>query len=114
MPCPRQVKAAHQRQTVTSSESSSSSSSAYGDALLAKHPRIQLRFTLTSGSWLNQVEISGIITRQAVRRGTVTSVKDVVAATGTFIDGWTERCQPFVLTKTADEILGHSKRCRDR
>ena len=113
MPCPRQVKAAHQRQTVTSSESSSSSS-AYGDALLAKHPRIQLRFTLTSGSWLNQVEISGIITRQAVRRGTVTSVKDVVAATGTFIDGWTERCQPFVLTKTADEILGHSKRCRDR
>ena len=51
----------------------------------------------------------GIITRQAIRRGTFTSVTDLVAATGTFIDGWNERCQPFVWTKTADETLAHSK-----
>ena len=76
---------------------------------LAKHPRIQLHFTPTSGSWLNMVEIFfGIITRQAIRRGTYTSVNDLVAAIGNFIDGWNERCQPFVWTKTADEILARS------
>ena len=36
-----------------------------------RHPRITLHFTPTSGSWLNMVEIFfGIITRQAIRRGT--------------------------------------------
>jgi hypothetical protein len=32
-------------------------------------------------------------------------VKDLIAAIEAFIDGWNERCQPFVWTKTADEIL---------
>ena len=50
-------------------------------AWLAKHPRITLHFTPTSGSWLNMVEIFfGIITRQAIRRGTFTSVNDLIAA----------------------------------
>src|SRR6185312_7986710 len=45
-------------------------------AWLAKNPRITMHFTPTSGSWLNMVEIFfGIITRQAIRRGTFTSVK---------------------------------------
>jgi hypothetical protein len=45
-------------------------------------------FTPTSGSWLNIVEIFfGIITRQAIRRGTFTSVKDLIAAIEIFIDG---------------------------
>src|SRR5438034_4196046 len=47
----------------------------------------------------------GIITRQAIRRGTFTSVKVLIAAIETFIDGWNERCQPFAWTKTADELL---------
>ena len=75
-------------------------------AWLAKNPRITMHFTPTSGSWLNMVEIFfGIITRQAIRRGTFTSVKDLIAAIETFIDGWNERCQPFVWTKSADQIL---------
>jgi transposase len=73
---------------------------------LARNPRITLHFTPTSGSWLNMVEIFfGIITRQAIRRGTFTSVKDLISAIENYIDGWNERCQPFVWTKTADEIL---------
>lgn len=73
---------------------------------LARNPRIQLHFTPTSGSWLNMVEIFfGIITRQAIRRGTFTSVKDLIAAIGNFIDGWNERCEPFTWTKTADQII---------
>ena len=75
-------------------------------AWLAKNPRITMHFTPTSGSWLNMVEIFfGIITRQAIRRGTFTSVKDLIGAIETFIDGWNERCQPFTWTKTADQIL---------
>jgi len=77
-------------------------------AWLAKNPRVTLHFTPTSGSWLNMVEIFfGIITRQAIRRGTFTSIKDLIGAIGIFIDGWNERCQPFTWTKTADELLPH-------
>jgi len=75
-------------------------------AWLARNPRITMHFTPTSGSWLNMVEIFfGIITRQAIRRGTFTSVKSLTATIETFIDGWNDRCQPFIWTKTADEIL---------
>ncbi len=76
---------------------------------LARHTRIMLHFTPTSGSWLNMVEIFfSIITRQAIRRGTFTSVKDLIAAIEIFIDGWNERCEPFTWTKTADQILPHA------
>jgi hypothetical protein len=37
--------------------------------------------------------------------GPFTSVKDLITAIGTFIDGWNERCEPFTWTKTADELL---------
>jgi len=75
-------------------------------AWLEKNPRITLHFTPTSASWLNMVEIFfGIITRQAIHRGTFTSVKDLIAAIAAFIDGWNDRCQPFTWTKTADEII---------
>jgi transposase len=80
-------------------------------AWLARNPRITMHFTPTSGSWLNMVEIFfGIITRQAIRRGTFTSVKDLIGAIGIFIDGWNERCEPFVWTKTADQIIPHATR----
>ena len=52
----------------------------------------------------------GIITRQAIRRGSYNSVKDLIAAIETYIDGWNERCQPFVWTKTADQILAKAQR----
>ena len=78
-------------------------------AWLTKHPRVTLHFTPTSGSWLNMVEIFfGIITRQAIRRGTFTSVKDLIAAIEVFIDAWNQRCQPFTWTKTADQIIPHA------
>jgi transposase len=77
---------------------------------LAKHPRVTLHFTPTSGSWLNMVEIFfSIITRQAIRRGSFTSVKDLIAAIENFIDGWNDRCHPFTWTKTADELLPRCK-----
>lgn len=73
-------------------------------------PRITLHFTSTSGSWLTMAEIFfGIFTRQAIRRGTYRSVTDLTAAIGPFIDGWSERCEPFIWTMTADELLPHCK-----
>jgi DDE superfamily endonuclease len=75
-------------------------------AWLARHPRIHLHFTPTSASWMNLVEVFfAIITRQAIRRGSFPSVADLVAAIGCFVDGWNERCQPFVWVKEADDIL---------
>jgi transposase len=79
-------------------------------AWLAKNPRITLHFTPTSASWLNMAEIFfSIITRQAIRRGSFTSVSDLISAIEAFINGWNDRCQPFTWTKTPDELI---PRCR--
>ena len=78
---------------------------------LAKHPRITLHFTPTSGSWMNLVEVFfGIITRQAIRRGSFDSVTELTAAIRAFIDSYNNRCNPFIWTKTADEILPRATR----
>jgi transposase len=81
------------------------------NAWLARNPRITLHFTPTSGSWLNLVEVFfGIITRQAIRRGSFDNVKALVAAIRAYIDGYNQRCQPFIWTKAADEILPRATR----
>jgi transposase len=81
------------------------------NAWLQKNPRITLHFTPTSGSWLNLVEVFfGIITRQAIRRGSFDSVKQLTTAIRTFIAGWNDRCHPFVWTRTPEQILPHTKR----
>jgi DDE superfamily endonuclease/Winged helix-turn helix len=78
---------------------------------LTKHPRITLHFTPTSASWLNLVEVFfGIITRQAIRRGSFDNVKALIDTIRSFTDGYNQRCRPFVWTKTADEILPHATR----
>jgi transposase len=84
-------------------------------AWLGRHPRITLHFTPTSGSWLNLVEVFfGILTRQAIRRGTFTSVADLEAAIGVYIDAWNDRCQPFTWTKDADTILAKATPPKNR
>jgi len=78
---------------------------------LTDNPRIQVHFTPTSGSWLNLVEVwFGIIERQAIRRGTFTSVTDLNTKIRSFITGWNKRSRPFVWTKTADQILAKAQR----
>ena len=75
-----------------------------------ENKRITLHFTPTSCSWLNMVEIFfGIITRQAIRRGTFRSVRDLTAAIGAFIDAYNDRCRPFTWTKDADQLIGKIK-----
>ena len=47
----------------------------------------------------------GIIDRQAIHRGLSPSVRDLMIKIRAFITGWNDRCQPFVWTKTAEQIL---------
>ncbi|MGH3714512.1 MAG: IS630 family transposase [Micromonosporaceae bacterium] len=78
---------------------------------LAANPRIRVHFTPTSGSWLNLVEVwFSIIERQAIHRGTFHSVRDLNAKIRAFIDGWNNRCHPFVWTRPADQILKKATR----
>lgn len=80
-------------------------------AWLAKHQRITLHFTPTSCSWLNMVEIFfGIITRQAIRRGSFLSVDDLEDAIRRFIDAYNDRATPFTWTKNADDLLAKINR----
>jgi len=73
---------------------------------LARHRRVHFHFTPTSASWMNMVEIwFSILTNQQVRRGVYRDVPELIAAIEHFIAGYNERAQPFVWTKTAEEIL---------
>jgi transposase len=76
-------------------------------AWLARNPRIQLHFTPTGCSWINLVEcVFSVITRQAIRRGSFTSVRQLTETIGAFIDTWNDHPHPFAWTKEADEIIG--------
>ena len=80
-------------------------------AWLAANPRIHIHFTPTSGSWLNLVEVwFGIIERQAIRRGVLPSVRDLMIKIRAFINGWNARKHPFIWTKTPEQVLAKIKR----
>jgi hypothetical protein len=80
-------------------------------AWLAKNSADQHQFTPTNASRMNMVEIFfGIITRQAIHRGTFTSVADLTAAIRAFIDGYNQRCEPFRWAKTAEQTLTKADR----
>lgn len=75
-------------------------------AWLASKPRYHVHYTPTYASWLNQVERwFGIITQQAIRRGSFSSVKDLVHRIDQFTRHYNQQAQPFVWTATADSIL---------
>jgi len=78
---------------------------------LDAHKRITFHFTPTSASWMNQVETwFGILSRQAIRRGSFGSVKELVAMIDAFTRQWNEGSSPFVWVKTADAILAKAVR----
>jgi transposase len=78
---------------------------------LAANPRVVVHFTPTHASWMNLVEVwFSMIERQAIHRGSFTSIKELNAKIRAFIAGWNDRCHPFVWTKTADQILKKANR----
>lgn len=80
-------------------------------AWLARRPRYHVHFTPTYASWLNQVECwFGLITQRAIRRGSFSSVKQLVRQIDYFVDHYNANSTPFVWTATAESILAKVQR----
>jgi transposase len=95
-------------------DNSSTHSTAEVKRWLERHPRVHFHFTPTSASWMNMVEIwFSILTKQQVRRGVYHDVPELIAAIEHFIDGYNDRAQPFVWTKTADQVLDKAIKRQD-
>lgn len=76
-------------------------------AWLARHPRYQVHFTPTSGSWLNLVErLFAELTERCVRRGSHTAVRSLEKSMLDYLDNRNRDPKPFVWTASADHILG--------
>jgi transposase len=76
------------------------------DEWLTRHPNVTFHFTPTGSSWLNQVEIwFGIITKQAIRRGTFRSLRQLINTINTYITKWNHDSKPFTWTATPNEII---------
>ena len=75
-------------------------------AWLATRPRWHMHFIPTYSSWLNQIErFFALITDKAIRRGSFTSVKQLVQRIDQFVAHHNANSQPFKWTATADSIL---------
>ena len=73
---------------------------------LARHPRYHTHFTPTYSSWLNQVERwFALITQRAIRRGSFTSVRHLLAKIQRFLQAYNKNCKPFMWYATAESIF---------
>jgi putative transposase len=73
---------------------------------LAQRSRFHMHYTPTYSSWLHQVERwFGLITQRAIRRGSFSSVKDLVQKIDKFVQNYNRTHSPFIWTATADSIL---------
>jgi transposase len=73
---------------------------------LARHPRYHLHFTPTGASWLNQVErFFATMTQKQIRRGSFTSVRDLILTINRYLQLYNDNPRPFRWTKSADEIF---------
>lgn len=71
-----------------------------------RRPHWHIHFTPTYSSWLNMVErFFAHITDKAIRRGSFSSVKDLVQKIDRFVTQYNKNCSPFIWTATADSIL---------
>jgi transposase len=78
-----------------------------------KRARWHLHFTPTSSSWLNLVEgWFNLLTERRLRRGTFSSVDELVGGIETWTEHWNDDPQPFIWTKTVTEIIAKVKRGR--
>jgi transposase len=72
---------------------------------LEKHPNFAFHYTprgSRGSSWINQIETwFGIITRQAIRRGSFKSLAQLIKRIDTYITHWNEDAEPFEWTATA-------------
>ncbi len=78
-----------------------------------KRARWHLHFTPTSSSWLNLVEgWFKLLTERRLRRGTFSSVDQLVEAIDVWVEHWNDDPHPFIWKKPAEEILAKVRRGR--
>lgn len=78
-----------------------------------KRKRWHLHFTPTSSSWLNLVEgWFHLLTERRLRRGTFSSVDQLIEAIETWAEHWNDSPKPFVWKKTAEDIANKVRRGR--
>ena len=84
-------------------------------AWLSRHPRFHVHFTPTYSSWINQVERwFGLISQRVIKRGTFTSVSDLVRCIHAFTREYNKHASPFVWVATAQSILDKIERLSTR
>ena len=80
-------------------------------AWLARRPRYHLHYTPTYASWINQVERwFGLITQQAIRRGSFSSVKELTRKINAFVERYNADASPFAWVATPESILAKIER----
>ena len=80
---------------------------------LAKHPRIHIHFTPTSGSWVNLVERwFRDLTDKCIRRGSFASVGQLQDSIWNYIEHANNDPKPFKWTANPDDILAKVARAR--
>jgi len=80
---------------------------------VARHPRFHMHFIPTSSSWLNMVErFFREITTKRIRRGSFTSVPDLIVAISDYIDQHNENPLPYIWTAEAATIIEKVGRAR--
>ena len=80
-------------------------------AWIARRPRYHVHYTPTYASWINQVERwFGIITQQAIRRGSFSNVRDLTRNIHDFVEHYNQKASPFVWVATAESILAKVER----
>jgi transposase/transposase-like protein len=73
---------------------------------LNAHPRFHMHYTPTYSTWINQVERwFAYLTQDLLQRSDHRSVQALEKDIRTWVTGWNENPQPFIWTKTADQIL---------
>ena len=82
-------------------------------AWLAKHPRVHVHFTPTSGSWLNMVErLFRDLTENRIRRGVFRSVDELESAIHDYLAKHNAEPKPFIWSATHADILGKVARAK--
>jgi putative transposase len=77
-----------------------------GDGHKAVPRSISVNQQPTYSSWLNQVERwFGLITQQAIRRGSFKGVRQLISSILRYVDQYNVHERPFMWTATADSIL---------
>jgi len=81
---------------------------------LARHPRIHLHFIPTSSSWLNLVERwFRNLTDQRIRRGSFTSVPQLIEAIMQYVNNHNQNPRIFVWSAPVERILTKIAKCKE-